>query len=66
MTRLLCRIGRTNGSGSGPRMGSRSRLGQAIEGCRHCDAVRERPWAGGSGIRNAGGDMGGAGSGGFG
>jgi hypothetical protein len=65
--RFLCRIGRHDWT-----LQRSEDDGQpwAYERCRHCDAVRERPWAGGpvprdgGGFRGDGGGDGGGGDGG--
>ena len=47
MARLWCRIGRHDWTQRKSEDGQPLMLGgQALEACRHCDAVRERPWVG--------------------
>jgi hypothetical protein len=46
--RFMCRIGRHEWTQKRSEDGQPLILaGRAYEGCRHCDAVRERPWGGG-------------------
>ena len=46
--RFLCRMGRHEWTQRKSEDGQPLMLGgQALEACRHCDAVRERPWVGG-------------------
>src|SRR4051794_14574115 len=55
MARFLCRIGRHDWTQKKSEEGQPLMLGgQALEGCRHCDAVREHPWLGEIGMCEVG------------
>jgi hypothetical protein len=46
--RIMCWTGRHDWAPKKSEDGQPVMLaGRAYEGCRHCDATRERPWAGG-------------------
>jgi hypothetical protein len=60
--RLRCRIGWHEWTQKRSEDGQPLTLaGQTYEGCRHCDAVRERPWGGGGVAGAPGPDVGGGG-----